>query len=160
MLRESLNTLAEAFGTHVSGGTIPNAEGVKQTAIMLSDLVRSIDQLRSNQPIPLGSNSGELIVSALLHEDLADLAGWFSRSARQDIPVVMDREALAMFSLAIHNMSARAVAMERLLGLKGTKPTADTAGGVVPIASRRSIDQLLQQAGWQPCDPPNGGAAA
>lgn len=158
MLRDAINTLAEGYNGHFNGtGKLPDPKDVCR---QLAALVQLIDQLRANGPVPLGIDRGEIVMAALLHEDLSDLAGWFSRAARDGVPIVMDREALAVMALAIGNMSARAIAMERLLGLKSSRPSADTAGGVVPLASRRTIDQLLLQAGWQPCDPPHGGAAA
>ncbi|WP_341893853.1 hypothetical protein [Ferrovibrio terrae] len=154
MLRRTIVLLQEAFADYLAQGRLPTAEAVAGTAKLLQGMADAIDKHCRLLPFQADANdNGAPLYSAPLHEELVDVADWFSKAARDGAPIEMDRQALAMFSLAFRNMAFRSRSMERLLDLPNCGPRPDTAGGVVPRVARMSIEQQLRQAGWQAVTP-------
>lgn len=144
MLRKSLTFMMEAIAVAVRDDKPLTVHQLKLMGETLKGLLQETENLRRISP---AADVSAPQYAPPVHADLVDLANWFSRVARQG-GVEMDRNACAIFSLAIRNMASRSRAVDRLIGYPDAGPQADSAGGVVPVSSRTSIDQLLQQLGF------------
>lgn len=163
MQPETLALLAEAYGSHVRDGTLPNANQVRLTAELLSLIVR--EALQAGAATDAEADRRLRDLAALLppadapaSQQVEWLASVLAAAWANDGEFYLPPDELPTMLLALRAIGHRVRALEQQLGIKAPPPSRQRVarGNVVllqpPVSSLAGA--FMHLAGLGPTDPP------